>query len=83
MAEATSQRPQWDTSTTVSPMAAIIFPASPFQPTGWHVRHFNYELYDKDIADSLVQPGEPGYGVAVGDAVSGHYHKVFPPLNNL
>ena len=65
--EATSQRPQWDTGTTVSPMAAIIT-SYRFSPHWVGMFAANYELYDKDIADSpLVQHNGELYGIlAVG-----------------
>jgi MipA family protein len=60
-------RPQWNTGTTLSPMASIIgsYRFSPHWIGGFGV---NYELYDNDIADSpLVQhDGELYAGVGLG-----------------
>jgi outer membrane protein len=65
--EATPQRAAWDTGTTVSPMAAIIT-SYRFSPNWVGMFAANYELYDKDIADSpIVQhSGELYAGFAVG-----------------
>ncbi|VED48111.1 MltA-interacting protein MipA [Raoultella terrigena] len=66
-AEATDQRQQWDTGTTVSPMAAIVT-SYRFSPHWVGMFAANYELYDKDIADSpIVQHSGELYGIlAVG-----------------
>ncbi|MCE0825440.1 MULTISPECIES: MipA/OmpV family protein [Buttiauxella] len=65
--EATAQRPEWDTGTTFSPMAAVIT-SYRFSPKWVGMLAANYEFYDKDIADSpIVQHNGELYGIlAVG-----------------
>ncbi|HKM95091.1 MAG TPA: MipA/OmpV family protein [Buttiauxella sp.] len=65
--EATASRPEWDTGTTYSPMAAVITTYR-FNPNWVGMFAANYELYDKDIADSpIVQhSGEVYAMLAVG-----------------
>ncbi|AHX61766.1 MltA-interacting protein MipA [Aeromonas media WS] len=65
--EATGLRPEWDTGTTLSPMAAIIT-SYRFSPHWIGMFAANYELYDDDIADSpIVQhDGELYAGFGVG-----------------
>ncbi|MCT4703945.1 MipA/OmpV family protein [Dryocola boscaweniae] len=62
--EATPRRQQWDTGTTYSPMAAVI--TSYRWSSRWvSMVAANYELYDKDIADSpLVQHRGELYAIA-------------------
>ncbi|MDP0758276.1 MipA/OmpV family protein, partial [Klebsiella pneumoniae] len=51
--EATPERPQWDTGTTVSPMVAVIT-SYRFSPHWVAMVAANYERYDDDIADSPI-----------------------------
>lgn len=61
--EATPERPQWDTGTTVSPMVAIIT-SYRFSPHWVGMVAANYERYDDDIADSpIVQHSGELYGI--------------------
>jgi MipA family protein len=62
--EATPQREAWDTGTTFSPMAAVIT-SYRFSPHWVGMFAANYELYDKDIADSpIVQHNGEFYVIA-------------------
>lgn len=65
--EARAQRAEWDTGTTLSPMAAIIT-SYRFSPHWIGMFAANYERYDKDIANSpIVQhDGELYAGVGIG-----------------
>lgn len=63
-AEATPQRKEWDTGTTLSPMAAVVT-SYRFSPNWVGLFAANYELYDKDIADSpIVQHNGEVYVIA-------------------
>ncbi|MCS2154184.1 MipA/OmpV family protein [Scandinavium goeteborgense] len=62
--EATPQRKAWDTGTTFSPMAAVVT-SYRFSPHWLGLFAANYELYDKDIADSpIVQHSGEFYVIA-------------------
>lgn len=65
--EASAQRPEWDTGTTFSPMAALIT-SYRFSPHWIGMFAANYELYDNDVENSpIVQhQGELYAGFGVG-----------------
>ncbi|MGU3522769.1 MipA/OmpV family protein [Enterobacteriaceae bacterium C23F] len=64
-AEATPQRKAWDTGTTFSPMAAVITTYR-FSQHWMGLFAANYELYDKDIADSPVVQHKGEFYVITG-----------------